>query len=201
MGFRITLPIAAWLGLTLLAESAIAETSTIGRTWAISEPDALTEIETRAARSPSMPHAVGPRSQWTAMHAASLGVTAINRIRSIVPFYTLDQDIRLADGRLLYPKGFTFNPLRYVRLAERLFVVAPADLSWALGASGPGDYILLTGGDPVALGEKTGRPLFLLEPTVKDRLGLTVAPVIVRQVGQKLELSEIRPAFHQGRES
>jgi conjugal transfer pilus assembly protein TraW len=31
----------------------------------------------------------------------------------VVPFYTLDDDIRLPDGRLLYAKGYTFNPLAY----------------------------------------------------------------------------------------
>ena len=45
--------------------------------------------------------------------------------------------------------------------------------------------------DPIALGEKAERPLFLLEERVKQRLGLTVAPVIVSQQGQKLVLDEV----------
>ncbi|MFX8164678.1 hypothetical protein ABTL04_20325, partial [Acinetobacter baumannii] len=45
---------------------------------------------------------------------------------------------------------------------------------------------------PLTLSERSGRALFILEARVQERLGLTVAPVIVEQVGQKLELTEVR---------
>lgn len=192
--------VAAWLLVwALVASSAHAATSTIGRTWPIVEPDALSEIEGRASRLPAnMAARFGARERWSAMRAATLGVTRTERSRTIVPFYTLDMDISLPDGRTLYPKGYTFNPLSYVTLAQRLVIVAPADLGWALKTASAADWILLSAGparvgvDALALGEKVGRPLFILEERVKQRLGLTVAPVIVRQVGQALELHEVR---------
>lgn len=113
------------------------------------------------------------------------------RTRSVVPFYTLDSDIKLPDGTMLYPKGHTFNPLTYVSLPQRLVVVHPRDLSWALRTARPTDFILLTAGDALSLGEKVGRPLFILEERVKERLGLTLAPVIVAQQGQRLMLTEV----------
>jgi len=139
----------------------------------------------------------GPRSGWSALKGATLGVARQNQVRSVVPFYTLDQEIRLPDGKLLYPAGFTFNPLTYVSLPQKLVVVHPRDLGWALKTAALTDWIILTGGgdakdDALSLGEKHGRALFILEERVKERLGLTVAPVIVRQVGQKLELTEVR---------
>ena len=84
-------------------------------------------------------------------------------------------------------------------LPQRLVIVHPRDLGWALKTATLTDWIILTGdGDPkddaLSLGERHGRALFMLEEQVKDRLGLTVAPVIVRQVGQKLELTEVRLA-------
>jgi conjugal transfer pilus assembly protein TraW len=129
------------------------------------------------------------------MQSAALGIAHADRKRTVVPFHTLDFEIRLPDGKLLYPKGYTFNPLAYVSLPQRLVIVHPRDLDWALAKARPIDWILLAGGekanaDPVALGEKIGRPLFILEKRVKDRLNLTLAPVIVEQVDQKLELSE-----------
>jgi len=118
-----------------------------------------------------------------------------------VPFYTLDQDIRLPGGKLLYAKGYSFNPLAYVALPQRLIVVRPRDLAWALRTARPADFILLAAGglsqgpdtdaDAITLGERHGRALFLLEERVKARLGLTVAPVIVAQTGQKLVLTEV----------
>jgi conjugal transfer pilus assembly protein TraW len=184
-------------GAVVVATTARAETSTIGRTWPIAEPDAMAEIEATVARQPaSMAPQFGPRSQWTALKGATLGITRENRARSVVPFYTLDQDIRLPDGKLLYPKGFTFNPLTYVSLPQHLIIVHPRNLGWALKTATLSDWILLTGGgdpkdDALSLGEKHGRALFILEERVKQRLGLTVAPVIVRQVGQRLELTEV----------
>ncbi len=180
----------------LMASSLPAETSTIGRTWPIAEPDALSEIEGRAAQIPDMKAAFGPRERWSAMKAATLGIARADRNRTVIPFYTLDQDIRLQDGKLLYAKGYSFNPLSFVSLPQRLIVVHPAELDWALRTARPSDFILLAAGGPrdadaITLGERHGRALFLLEERVKARLGLRVAPVIVSQAGQKLVLTEV----------
>ncbi|GFM31014.1 conjugal transfer protein TraW [Novosphingobium sp. PY1] len=186
------------LASALLGASADAATSTIGRTWPIAEPDALSEIEARSARLPAdMRAQFGPRSTWTAMKAAVLAPAKVRRTRSVVPFYTLDTEIRLPGGEVLYPRGYTFNPLDYVTLPQRLVVVRPRDLDWALRTAGLTDFILLTAGDAqdsdaITLSQRWGRPIFILEERVKQRLGLTVAPVVVRQQGRKLELTEVR---------
>nr|WP_254911663.1 conjugal transfer protein TraW [Sphingomonas sp. CDS-1] len=183
----------------LLAATASPTSSTIGRTWPIAEPDALAEIEAKAATlPPDLSKAFGPRENWTAMKAAPLGVAAADRVRSVIPFYTLDFDITLPDGKTLYPKGFTFNPLTYVNLPQRLVVVHPRDLGWALRTARPSDFILLSAlagqnGDAIDLSEKTGRAIYILEERVKARLGLTVAPVIVAQSGTRLLLTEFGP--------
>ena len=186
------------LASVVVAARARAATSTIGRVWPIAEPDALAEIEARASQLPADMRAhYGPRSPWSAMKAAVLTPATFNQVRSVVPFYTLDTEIRLPGGELLYPKGYSFNPLSYVTLPQRLVVVHPRDLGWALKAARLSDFILLAAGsarddDAITLSERTGRPIFILEPRIKDRLGLTVAPVIIAQVGTKLELTEVR---------
>lgn len=181
------------------AQESISSRSTIGRTWPIAEPDALSEIEAKVATLPKdMSGAFGPRSRWSGLKAAALGVAPADRVRTVVPFYTLDFDIQLPDGKLVYPKGFTFNPLTYVSLPQRLVVVHPRDLAWALRVARPTDFILLSAlggqnGDAIALSEKTGRAIYILEERVKARLGLSVAPVIVAQTGSKLVLTEYGP--------
>jgi conjugal transfer pilus assembly protein TraW len=186
------------LASIVVAASAHAATSTIGRTWPIAEPDAFAEIEARTAKlPPDMRGKYGPRSSWSAMKAAALMPATRSQTRTVVPFYTLDTEIRLPTGELLYPRGYSFNPLAYVTLPQRLVVVHPRDLGWALKTARLTDFILLAAGnaqddDAITLSERTGRAIFILEERVKDRLNLTVAPVIIAQIGQKLELTEIR---------
>lgn len=183
----------------LLGATVPQTSSSIGRTWPIAEPDALAEIEAKAATlPPDIGKSFGPRDKWTALKAAPLGVAATDRVRSVIPFYTLDFDITLPDGKTLYPKGFTFNPLTYVKLPQRLVVVHPRDLGWALRTARPSDFILLSAlgrqnGDAIDLSEKSGRAIYILEERVKERLGLTVAPVIVAQSGTRLLLTEVGP--------
>lgn len=197
VAFQMSMIAALLAGALICAASARAGTSTIGRTWPIAETDAMAEIEAAAARQPAnIADRFGPRSNWTALKGATLGIARQSRLRSVVPFYSVPDDIRLPDGRVLYPKGFTFNPLTYVSLPQRLVIVHPRDLNWALKTAAFTDWIILAGGgdtrdDALTLAERHGRALFILEERVKDRLGLTVAPVIVRQVGQRLELQEI----------
>jgi conjugal transfer pilus assembly protein TraW len=182
-----------------IAGDATIQSSTVGRTWAIAEPDALAEIEAKVATLPrDMSKEFGPRSKWSALKAAALPSAPADRVRKVVPFYTLEFDIKLPDGRMVYPKGFTFNPLTYVKLPQRLVIVHPRDLRWAFEVAGPADFILLTAlgsdsGDAIALAERHGRSIYILEERVKARLGLSAAPVIVAQSGTQLVLTEFGP--------
>jgi conjugal transfer pilus assembly protein TraW len=198
-GAVVAVLIAAAFAIAASAQGLAARSSAIGRTWPIAEPDALSEIEAKVATMPrDMSKAFGPRSSWSALKAATLASAQTDRVRSVVPFYTLEFDIRLPEGKTLYPRGYTFNPLAYVRLPQRLVVVHPRDLAWAVRTARASDFILLTAlsgesADPIALGERAGRAIYILEERVKERLGLTVAPVIVAQAGQKLVLTEFGP--------
>ena len=50
------------LMLGLACQQAQGATSTIGRTWPIAEPDAMSEIEARVANAPHMAAKFGPRA-------------------------------------------------------------------------------------------------------------------------------------------
>jgi conjugal transfer pilus assembly protein TraW len=194
----------ATLALGAIASAAIAQgvtiqRSTIGRTWPIAEPDALAEIEAKVATLPhDMRKQYGSRRRWSALKAAALPPAPVDRVRKVIPFYTLEFDIQLPDGRVVYPKGYTFNPLTYVKLPQRLVIVHPRDLAWALKVARATDFILLSAlgsdsGDAIELGERNGRAIYILEERVKARLGLRAAPVIVAQSGTQLVLTEFGP--------
>src|SRR3546814_7210977 len=86
---RGSIRVAAWqfgtslmlvFGAFVIAATARGQTAAIGRTWAIAEPDALSEIEARVAQQPkSIAGRFGPREKWSAMQSAALGVARANR--------------------------------------------------------------------------------------------------------------------------
>src|SRR3546814_2451331 len=81
------LPISSLMlvfGAFVIAATARGQTAAVGRTWAIAEPDALSEIEARVAQQPkSIAGRFGPREKWSAMQSAALGVARANRKRSV----------------------------------------------------------------------------------------------------------------------
>ena len=85
MALSALAPLALMTGLMTPAPVTAAN-STIGRTWPIAEPDALSEIEGRAAHVPDMKTAFGPRERWSAMQPAALGIAraAMERAKAFV---------------------------------------------------------------------------------------------------------------------
>ena len=71
--FQASTVAALLIASLFVAGAAHGETSTIGRTFPIVEPDALAEIEAKAAALPKdLGPKFGPRSRWSAMKSASL---------------------------------------------------------------------------------------------------------------------------------
>lgn len=181
---------------SLLAFPILAASITMGKTYAILEPDALAEIEARVERSSwNGKELFGDPSTWSATKSATLKLAVNNRIRHVVPEYALTIDIpdtrKGREGKLLYPKGYTFNPLQYVKMTGRLIIVPPHLIAWGRGQMRLGDMLLLSGGNIVAEINKYQDAIFVLEPRIKERFQLTHAPVIVEQDGNRLRLHEI----------
>lgn len=187
--------IAALIHILLAASGpqGIAEAD-IGATYAIAEPNALLEMEA-AQKGKSVTLAdFGDSDAWTATRSRLLPPAQVNRLREIIPFFTLPFDIPDKDGNILYPKGFTFNPLEHLRLPIALLVVREDQLDWALGAAGPGDMIILSGGNALKESVEHKTPIYLLQTELADRLGLEAAPSRVWQEGARLKIEEIAAA-------
>lgn len=140
------------LASALVAGVAHGATSTIGRTWPIAEPDALVEIEARVATLPKdLAPKFGPRARWSAMKSATLAPVTTARTRTVIPFYTLDMDVPLPDGRVLYPQGLH---LQSARLCVALAAAAdrPCPRAWP-GAQGSDTHGL----DPACCRERRCR--------------------------------------------
>ena len=191
-----------WL-LLILATFSVSvaqarDLGTVGATYPIAEKDALTEIEERAKsidwskvikRKPIEDYD-GPQDR------VSLPRAAKNRSFPVDMSSTLQMDIPDGKGGILYPKGYTFNPLEYVTFTKTLVVINgndPEQVKWFAGSEYKGRIdvtVLLTEGHYRKLGKKLDVPLFYADSTMIERLRLSAVPAVVRQEGKVMVVQE-----------
>lgn len=90
--------------------SAASTSNTIGQVYGIAEPDALAEIEQRVRAVDWSKELNKNRDSWATFQGVPLPVSKKTQTRTHVPFYTSLIDVPDKDGKVLYPKGYTFNP-------------------------------------------------------------------------------------------
>ena len=171
----------------------------VGRTWPIAEKDALTEIEAKARQvewrkvleRKKVEQYRGPPDK------GSLPRAKRDRTFPVDLTYTTSIDVPDGKGGILYPRGYTFNPLDYVTYPKTLVVINgndPEQVQW-LAAS---EYatrldvmLLLTEGSYQSLAKRVSRPVFYADRKIIDRLHLQAVPSVVRQKERLMEVSEI----------
>lgn len=162
----------------------------IGQTYSITEPDALSEIEQRVKAVDWGKELNKNRDSWEAFKGVPLPTAKEDITRTYVPFYTSVVDVPDDKGRIIYPKGYTFNPLQYVTLPQRIVIIAPGQEEWLKDKLKPTDMILYTHGDVVKQGEVLDRPAFILDSSLKQRLDVRVVPTIIEQQGKAFVIHE-----------
>jgi len=185
--------------IMLVATAAHAKVlGSVGATYAIAEKDALVEIEQKAkgidwskvVTRKSIEEYDGPSDR------TSLPRATRDRSFPVDMTYTLVTDLPDGKGGVLYPKGYTFNPLDYVTFARTIVVINgndPEQVKWFAAS----DYrkridvmLLLTEGHYRSLGKKLDVPLFYADSMLIERLQLTVVPSVVRQEGKVMVVHE-----------
>ena len=175
------------------------ELGTVGATYAIAEKDALVEIEQKAKsidwskvikRKPIEEYN-GPEDRMSLPRAAR------NRSFPVDMTYTLQIDIPDGKGGILYPKGYTFNPLDYISFTKALVVINGNDqeqVKWFAASEYKGRVdvmLLLTEGHYGRLGKKLAVPLFYADSQIVERLHLVAVPSVVKQEGTEMVVREI----------
>lgn len=165
----------------------------IGATYDIEEPDALQEINDRAKAVDWKKVMSRDPSKWSALKSAALPIVTRPSERLYQPFYTLDADIPDKDGKLLYSKGFRFNPLDHYQLPGRVIVIAGhRHLPWLREVLAKDDVVITAGGNPKDLGAALGQPVYTFDPRMKERFGIHAVPSIVLQQGNAFLITEIK---------
>ena len=175
---------------------------TVGRVYPVVEPDALAEIREAAARvdwdkTMDREKTLGEIKRFRPDDLHSLPATREDKMFQVDMTFTLENDISDGKGGVLYPKGFSFNPLDYLSLTSVLVVIDAGDrrqVDWFKASPYITDYrtrLVLSGSGYYDLSEELDRPVFYLMDTVASRLHLAAVPSIVRQSGRMLEVTEV----------
>ena len=111
--------------------------------------------------------------------------------------HTLEQDLVDTQGTILYPAGFTFNPMRYVSLSGALVVIDgsdPEQVAWFKGSpygTNRRALLLLSGGLAATLRDELGRPVAYLTEDIAQRLQLRAVPSVVVERDNQLMIREV----------
>lgn len=130
-------------------------------------------------------------STWAAVKSEYLPIAQETILRSYVPFYKTEFEIKDNKGKIIYPKGYSFNPLRFMTMPNKIYILTPSTAKFFKGKISNRDQIIIANGNPLDQREVLNAPVFTLDEKTKDRLGIEKAPSIVWQEGALLKIQEI----------
>lgn len=110
--------------------------------------------------------------------------------------YTLDRNLTDKNGKVLYPKGYRFNPLDYMSFTIGLVVIDgadPAQVKWFKESPYSSNHkmkLLLSGGYAQSLSSELNRAVFYLDKNIADRFQLGAVPCVVVQQNKHIQVTE-----------
>ncbi len=180
----------------ILLFSSISSAVTIsqGTAYEIVEPDLLQEIQQKAQQ---VDWQALSRNMQLTQEFVRLPIAQEDKSYYHTPIAVLPFEVKDKDGKILYPKGFKFNPLKYTTLPNQLIVLGyPRHLDMVSNLSSlvsPDDTLLIANMDTREFIKKTGKRAFLLTKDAAKRLGVKRLPAVISQQGDKLFIEEYTP--------
>jgi len=193
--------ISATIIVVLFANPAlgtIKNLGVVGATYPVVEPDVVAELKEQAGDRKRLTddEFLERMKTYQPKDLHHLPRATEDKTFLIDMTYTLDQDLRDGNGKVIYPKGFTFNPLDYVSFSGGMLVIDgsdPAQIKWFKQtpyADNQWVQLLLSGGYAYNLIEMLKRSVFYLTDEIAKRLQLAAVPSLVIQKDKKLQVHE-----------
>ncbi len=110
--------------------------------------------------------------------------------------YTQQTDIKDNDGKIIYPKGFTFNPLDFVNMPYEIVVIdatLPNQIKWLEEQNYINNIkykILISDGNYMETQAKIKQPVQYLLGAITERFELKHTPCLISQFGNKIRVKE-----------
>ena len=184
------------------AGPALQDLGVYGETYPIVERDALKEIKKRAASVDWSKVFDSEAARERVKNYRPEGLVSLPRAERDRVFlvdltYKLPFDIPDGKGGVLYPRGYTINPLDHINYPKTLVVIDGEDhlqVEW-FAASEYSDslktMLLITNGPYYDLAQRFKRPVFYLTSELAERLKLERVPSVIAQKGRYMEVREI----------
>ena len=182
--------------------SACINLGTYGATWPIKEKDALVQIK-NALRKKDWRKFFTKKRFLEAFHeyedrlSTDLPEAKRHVVYAVDMTYTLNYTIRDAYGNVLYPKGYTFNPLDYIKVPF-VYVIINGDskkqVEWFMHSKYYNkikSMLLICKGDVLTLEKKVKMPIFYADKRIIRKFDIKAVPSIAYQKGDKFYVEEI----------
>ena len=179
---------------------------TFGATYGIAEKDALADIKDHAKKvnwdtvvdKKAMTRRI---KKYKPSGLPMLPVTKENRSFLRDMTYTTEIDVPDGRGGILYPKGYTFNPLEYLTLPNSIVFIDGSDkkqVKWFENSPYLKDIntmLILTNGSYYELNKRFKRPVYYAVRNIVARMGIEHVPSVAVQKGKYMEISEYGPVI------
>ena len=184
-------------GVSPTRAGEIVRLEPVGPTSAVIETDLVDELRQRAV-SVDVEQLRSAQVHYQPANLHDLPRATKDTTTMVDLTHTLEQDLVDAQGTILYPSGFTFNPLRFVSLSGALVVIDgsdPEQVAWFKDSPYGANHralLLLSGGLAATLRDELDRPVAYLTEDIAQRLQLRAVPSVVMEQDQHLTVREVR---------
>lgn len=171
----------------------------IGNTYPIVEKDSIRELEERA-NSINWSEVAGPARDKLKDYRPSdlnpLPHTKESGKYRVSLVHTVEFDVRDANGEVIYPEGYQFNPLDYVTLPYEMVFIDGNDknhVAWAKDYIKEHDFVQLfiVDGSAFDLIKELDRKVFYAGYRITDKLHIRSVPSVAYQEGNELKVESI----------
>lgn len=127
-----------------------------------------------------------------------LGRAVKDAVRTVTPSHTLENEMFTIDSagvqQVLYPAGFTFNPLDYIALEEKYYIIngtREEEITWLKKQQIPaGAMIVVSEGAVLDISDNLSLPVYKLDKLMIERFYLKATPSVITQSGNTLTIRE-----------
>jgi conjugal transfer pilus assembly protein TraW len=191
---------------SLLFSATLVKTYEIGITFEFAEKNMLEEIKNHIKNNES--HIEDKLKEYKKIAEEKVKNYKPDNLKKLTPAtkantfypdmtYTNPNNIYDNEGRVIYPKGFKFNPLDFQILPYQMIVIngtSNKEVEWLINNNYTNNIkykILLSDGDYKEIEKKLKQDVFYAIPKITDKFNLEHTPSVITQIGNKIEVKEV----------